>query len=63
MRSIESLERKNQDAAERLQSAVAEGEQLLLRVQDALKDIADTQLETSRLESLPNLLSTIKKIE
>lgn len=47
--ALELLERENEAAGERLQQVVARGELLLQRIQAALHDIAQSQLETQQL--------------
>ncbi len=49
--SLQKLELQNQDAAKRLEASVVDGQNLLSRVQDALADIAKTQITASNLGS------------
>jgi mediator of RNA polymerase II transcription subunit 21 len=44
MGSLRQLEKDNEKAAQRLEEAVVEGEQMLSKIQNALHDIAQTQL-------------------
>lgn len=45
MASLRRLEQDNQEAAERLEEVVLRGEMLLVKIQEALADIAQSQLE------------------
>lgn len=45
MASLLKLEQENQEAAERLEEVVQQGEALLQRIQAALQDIAQSQLD------------------
>lgn len=45
MASLRRLEQDNQEAAERLEEVVLRGEMLLVKIQEALSDIAQSQLE------------------
>ena len=47
--ALELLERENGAAGQRLQEVVARGELLLQRIQEALHDIAQSQLDTQLL--------------
>ena len=47
--ALELLERENEAAGQRLQEVVARGELLLRRIQEALHDIAQSQLDTQLL--------------
>ena len=47
--ALELLERENEAAGQRLQEVVARGELLLQRIQEALHDIAQSQLDTQLL--------------
>ncbi len=44
MASLRKLEKENEQAAQKLEEAVVEGEQMLSKIQNALHDIAQTQL-------------------
>lgn len=44
MASLRKLETENEIAAQRLQEVVQEGEQMLEKIQNALHDIAQSQL-------------------
>lgn len=44
MASLRRLEKENEEAALRLEEAVVEGELMLSKIQNALHDIAQTQL-------------------
>lgn len=50
-KSLQKLEQENQDAARKLEDVVKRGESLLEQIQQALHDIAQSQLETQRLEN------------
>ncbi|KAF0296737.1 Mediator of RNA polymerase II transcription subunit 21 [Amphibalanus amphitrite] len=47
--ALELLERENEAAGQRLREVVSRGEQLLQRIQEALHDIAQSQLDTQLL--------------
>ncbi|XP_077995809.1 mediator of RNA polymerase II transcription subunit 21-like isoform X2 [Glandiceps talaboti] len=49
--SLQRLEQENRDAARRLQEIVRKGEVLLERIQEALKEIADSQLQAQNTQS------------
>lgn len=49
-KSLQRLEQENQDAAWKLEDVVKRGEVLLEQIQQALRDIAQSQLETQRLQ-------------
>jgi len=49
-KSLHRLEQDNQDSARKLEEVVRRGEMLLEQIQQALKDIAQSQLETQRLQ-------------
>lgn len=48
--SLRRLEQENQDAARRLEEVVRRGDVLLDQIQQALHDIAQSQLEIQRVE-------------
>jgi mediator of RNA polymerase II transcription subunit 21 len=57
--SLKKLEMENQDAAKQLEDVVTRGEALLTQIQQALHDIAQSQLHSQMLEtSVTNPLST-----
>jgi len=49
--SLQRLEMENQDAAKKLEDVVAQGEKLLVQIQQALHDIAQSQLQSQMLET------------
>lgn len=49
--SLQRLEKENQEAARRLEEVVLQGEILLEKIQQALHEIAQLQLENQALES------------
>jgi len=55
--SLQCLEQENQEAAKQLEDVVAQGEQLLVQVQRALHDIAQSQLHSQMLETSVTLSS------
>ncbi|XP_023017775.1 mediator complex subunit 21 [Leptinotarsa decemlineata] len=50
--SLRILEQENQEAAERLEAVVQNGQQLLERIQAALSDIAQAQLDMQHLSKI-----------
>lgn len=52
--NLRRLELENQDAARRLEDVVQQGEALLEQIQQALHDIAESQLNMQHLEDVPN---------
>ena len=52
--SLRRLEVENQDAAAKLEEVVKQGERLLERIQDALHDIAQSQLAQQNLSNSGN---------
>jgi mediator of RNA polymerase II transcription subunit 21 len=52
--SLRRLEAENQDAAAKLEEVVKRGERLLDRIQDALHDIAQSQLAQQNLSNSGN---------
>jgi mediator of RNA polymerase II transcription subunit 21 len=52
--SLRRLEGENQDAAAKLEEVVKRGEKLLERIQDALHDIAQSQLAQQNLSNSGN---------
>ena len=48
--SLHVLERENEEAAKKLESVVQQGEHLLAQIQEALHDIAQSQLEKQALQ-------------
>ena len=48
--TLVKLEEENQDAAEKLRTLVARGEQELAQIQQALVDIAEAQLAARKIE-------------
>jgi mediator of RNA polymerase II transcription subunit 21 len=52
--SLRRLEGENQDAAAKLEEVVKKGERLLDRIQDALHDIAQSQLAQQNLSNSGN---------
>lgn len=49
--SLQRLELENQEASKQLEDVVAQGEKLLVQIQRALHDIAQSQLESQMLET------------
>ncbi|XP_023930513.1 mediator of RNA polymerase II transcription subunit 21 isoform X2 [Lingula anatina] len=49
--SLKRLEAENQDAARRLEEVIMKGEALLEQIQQALSDIASSQLQSQSLKS------------
>ena len=49
--SLQRLEVENQEAAKQLEDVVAQGEKLLVQIQQALHDIAQSQLQSQMLET------------
>jgi hypothetical protein len=49
--SLKQLEYENQEAAKQLELVVEQGEALLSRIQEALHDIAQSQLHSQMLET------------
>lgn len=49
MQSLRILEQENQEAAERLEAIVRNGQELLEKIQAALSDIAQAQLDMQHL--------------
>lgn len=49
--SLQRLELENQEAARQLEDVVAQGEKLLVQIQTALHDIAQSQLQSQTLET------------
>lgn len=52
--SLRRLEQENSDAATKLKEVIGRGEALLHRVQSALTDISQSQIEMQKLENDPN---------
>lgn len=50
MGGLRQLEKFNQDAARQLESTVADGQKLLEKIQDALDELAKTQMATTKLK-------------
>lgn len=48
--SLQKLEKDNQEAAQKLEDVVQQGEAILQEIQSALHDIAQSQLEIQKLE-------------
>lgn len=57
--ALQRLELENQDAAKQLEDVVAQGEKLLVEVQQALHDIAQTQLQSQTLETSVTVSSAL----
>jgi len=55
--SLQRLEVENQEAAKQLEDVVAQGEKLLVQIQQALHDIAQSQLQSQMLETSVTALS------
>ncbi|XP_046740318.1 mediator of RNA polymerase II transcription subunit 21 [Diprion similis] len=55
--SLSRLEQENQDAAEQLEETVRQGEALLQRIQAALQDIAQSQLDMQN-PAAPTIINT-----
>jgi len=49
--ALQRLELENQEAAKQLEDVVAQGEKLLVQIQQALHDIAQSQLQSQMLET------------
>lgn len=49
LKSLQALEIENQEAADRLEAVVNQGEQLLQKIQEAQHDIANVQLQCQAL--------------
>ena len=49
--SLQRLEAENQEAARKLEEVVSKGETLLTQIQQALHDIAQSQLQAQALET------------
>lgn len=49
--SLQRLEMENQEAAKQLEDVVAQGEKLLVQIQQALHEIAQSQLQSQMLET------------
>jgi len=60
--SLRRLEQENHDAALKLKEVIGRGEQLLERVQQALADISQAQIEMQKLENDPNAINTSSHI-
>lgn len=60
--SLRRLEQENADAATRLKEVIGRGEALLNRVQSALTDISQQQIEMQKLENDPNSMSVISDL-
>jgi len=56
--SLQRLELENQEAARQLEDVVAQGEKLLVQIQTALHDIAQSQLQSQTLETSVTVLPT-----
>ncbi|CAL8088413.1 unnamed protein product [Orchesella dallaii] len=56
--SLRRLEQENNDAALKLKEVIGRGEALLDRIQGALSDISQTQLDMQKLESEPSTPTT-----
>lgn len=55
MASLKHLEQENQEAAERLEEIVLRGQDVLERIQAALSDIAQAQLDMQHLTKTANI--------
>ena len=55
---MKRLEQENHDAAVKLKEVIGRGEQLLERVQQALAEISQAQIEMQKLENDPNAVTT-----
>jgi len=60
--SLRRLEQENNEAALKLKEVIGRGEQLLERVQQALSDISQAQIEMQRLENDPNAINSSSPI-
>jgi len=64
--SLQRLEVENQEAAKQLEDVVAQGEKLLVQIQQALHDIAQSQLQSQMLETsvtVPSALPSNSRTE
>lgn len=52
LKSLQVLEGENQDAAGRLENIVQHGQQILEKIQEALSDIAQAQLDMQNMSKL-----------
>lgn len=57
--SLQRLELENQEAARQLEDVVAQGEKLLVQIQQALHDIAQSQLQSQMLETTVTVSSAL----